>query len=447
MRVFPSLLRFLLASTAITTSAFAQVNVSDHAGTGTPGFIDGPLLSCELHSPFGLCRDAAGNLYFADAGNHCIRKITRDSVITLAGTGTAGNRDTLAAFAQFNSPAGVAVDDSGNVFVADFQNMSIRKIGADGWVTTVAGTGAQGYDDGPASTATFRYPRGIAVDGSGNLFVGDSWNHRIRKISGGVVTTFAGSGTVFGVGSIGAWIDGPPDSAQFYTPCGLSLDDSGNLYVADAYNHRIRKIAPDGTVSTLAGNGASGASAGGFVDGDGATAELDTPTECFWHSGSDAVFFSDTFNHAVRRAEQDGTVTTLAGTGFSGFVNGDGTVAQFNITRGIAANAAGDSVWVCDYNNERVRLLTGDLLAGSTAPALAGFAVYPQPAAAEVQVTWQQSGCRTWELRTVTGAQVKGGVACEGHLAIPVGDLPAGVYVLRMHADPAASSQRVLIAH
>jgi len=204
----------------------------------TQGFVDGSGTAAQFDTPFGVAVDGSGNVYVADTSNNRIRKITAAGVVsTLAGDGTFGFVEGPGINARFRDPFGVAVDGSGNVYVADFFNNRIRKITAGGVVSTLAGNGTQGSVDGPGTTSQFRFPKGVAVDGSGNVYVADTNNHRIRKITAaGFVSTLAGTGT-FGS------VDGPGTTAQFDGPQGVAVDGSGgNIYVADTSNSRIRQI-------------------------------------------------------------------------------------------------------------------------------------------------------------------------------------------------------------
>jgi len=224
--------------------------VSTLAGNGIAGFKEGEGLVAEFKLPFGIVTDASGNVYVGDGGNNRIRKVTAAGVVsTLAGNGNSGFVDGPADVAQFNNPEGVAVDASGNLFVADFANYRVRKISGGG-VTTVAGNGIAGFKDGDALTAQFFDPEGIAIDESGNLFVAEYGNSRIRKIAAGVVTTHAGNG-------IEGFKDGAATNAEFDSPFGVAADASGNIYVGDFRNNRIRKITGS-TVVTFAGDGMDG---------------------------------------------------------------------------------------------------------------------------------------------------------------------------------------------
>jgi len=217
----------------------------------TPGYIDGQGAAARFSGPSGIATDSSGNVFVVDSNNQLIRKITSAGLVsTLAGivgnTGSANGTGTAASF-NFNSFASIATDSAGNVYVTDTNNNSIRKITAAGIVTTLAGSGAAGQNNGTGTSANFNMPTGIATDSAGNIYVADTYNHQIRKISSvGVVTTLAGSGSS---GST----DGPANLASFNMPTSLTVDSAGNIYVADTYNDTIRKITATGTVSTLAG--------------------------------------------------------------------------------------------------------------------------------------------------------------------------------------------------
>jgi len=227
-----------------TVSILSGTLAAGNSNTSTIG------VSATYNGPTGVAADAHGNIFVADFGNNLIRKIASDgTVTTLAGGSKSGNTNDVGTKALFNGPAGVAVDTSGNVYVADFANNLIRKITPAGAVTTLAGSGKVGSANGTGTAATFNGPRGVAVDINKNVYVADANNNLIRKIdSTGVVTTFAGTGSKGNA-------SGSATTASFYYPSGVALDAAGNLYVADALNNLVRKIAADGTVSSLAGSG------------------------------------------------------------------------------------------------------------------------------------------------------------------------------------------------
>ncbi|MCC3157174.1 SMP-30/gluconolactonase/LRE family protein [Hymenobacter sp. 15J16-1T3B] len=255
--------------------------VSTLSGGMGQGWLDGALASARFYTPLDVAVDRLGNLYVADHGGHRIRKITSTTVSTLAGTGVAGFADGPGATAQFNAPNGIAVDAQGVVYVSDSENYRIRKIMPDGTVSTLAGTGQRGIEDGPASTAQFSSTQGLAVDAQGTVYVADVAAHRIRKIlPNATVTTVAGTGTV-------GWADGAASSAKFSGPRGVTLDAGGNLYVVDSNNNCIRKITPAGQVSTVAGTRAQG-----YADGPGATAQFDAPIDIAY-GGSGTFYVSE----------------------------------------------------------------------------------------------------------------------------------------------------------
>lgn len=342
------------------------------AGNGNPGNQNDPCTNqtSQVNNPFGIALSANGSrLYFADQGNHQIRFMDNPwsgscQLGWLAGDSVPGFLDTIATHARFNGPTNVCVDTLGNVYVSDFNNHRIRKISVGGWVTTLAGSGIAGYQDGSGDSARFCFPRGLAVDDSGNVYVSDSWNHRIRKISpSGMVTTLAGGGSITGVGSSGTWRDGPDTTARFYTPAGLFyLRTSSCLLVADAYNHRIRRIELNGRVTTLMGSGASGPSGGGYSDGPDTLARLNTPTEltAAWLSefSDTIVFVSDSYNHGIRgMGMTQKMVFTEAGVAGAGFAEGN-RPGQFNFPRGIVIlpeGSASYSIVIADFANHRIR--------------------------------------------------------------------------------------------
>ncbi|HTD39239.1 MAG TPA: NHL repeat-containing protein [Mucilaginibacter sp.] len=221
---------------------------------GIRGSVNGVDSVATFNKPFGVAADASGNVYVADAGNNKIRLITAATgmVSTFAGTGIVGASDVPDSV-SFSSPLGVAVDSSGNVYVADYENNLIRKITSAGVVSTLAGSGAAGANDGLDTAATFKLPEAVAVDVAGNIYVADNGNNLIRKVTpAGQVSTFAGSGQRGSANGTGS-------AASFNSPFGIAVDVAGNVYVADSGNNLIRKITPSGDVTTIAGSGAKGA--------------------------------------------------------------------------------------------------------------------------------------------------------------------------------------------
>ena len=281
------------------------------AGTGVGGFSgDGvPAASSQLYFPRVVVADASGNLYIADSANHRIRKVSAGGIITtVAGTGSWGYSGDggPATSARLNYPYSVATDGAGNLYIADSGNSCVRKVSPGGIITTVAGIdGYWGYsgDGGPATSAQLNQPAGLAVDGSGNLYIADEDNNRIRKVSsGGIITTVAGTG-VGGFSGDG----GSATSAQLSGPFSATVDGSGNLYIADMKNHRIRKVSPNGIITTVAGTGMGGFSGDG---GPATSAQLNEPSAAA-PDASGNIYIADHSNHRIRLVKA-GSVTALS---------------------------------------------------------------------------------------------------------------------------------------
>jgi streptogramin lyase len=268
---------------------------------GIKGAANGVDSLSTFNNPFGVVADASGNVYVADAGNNRIRLITTATgmVSTFAGTGIVG-ASNVPDSVSFSSPLGVAVDSSGNVYVADYENNLIRKITSAGVTSTLAGSGAGGADDGLDTAATFNLPEAVAVDAAGNVYVADNGNNLIRKVTpAGQVSTFAGSGQA---GSA----NGTGNAASFNSPFGIAVDAAGNVYVADSGNNLIRKITPSGSVSTIAGSGARGAK-----DATGTSASFNTPAGLAIDKSGN-IYVADEDNNLIRKITAAGVVTTIA---------------------------------------------------------------------------------------------------------------------------------------
>ena len=315
---------------------------------GIAGYADGSDGQALFRLPNNVAVDRAGNVYVADTANNVIRKITPDGTVsTLAGlAGSHGSTDGTGSNALFWAPFGIAVDNSGNVYVADTANNTIRKIKPGGVVSTLAGSaGHPGKADGLDSEARFRNPWDVAVDGSGNVIVADMSNDTIRKITpDGMVTTLAGE-----AGMVGS-ADGFATNARFNDPFGVTVDGAGNIYVSDSGNNTIRKIIPEGTVITLAGLPEHA----GNIDGHVELARFWNPQGLAVDSAGN-VFVADTGNNAVRKITPTGVVSTLPQTPDPN--NNSGTAAQniqLNSPGGVAVDGAGN-VYVADTNNHCVR--------------------------------------------------------------------------------------------
>jgi ELWxxDGT repeat protein len=347
----------LTAVTLAVTSTFRNrgvSTVSTIAGTSTQGFFDAVGTLSTFFNPSGLAIDvSSGSLYIADSNNRRIRKITSTGdATTIAGSGVAGYLDGIGTNARFSNPQGVAFDPSSSiVYVADTNNNRIRVITlSTGVVTTLAGSGQQGFADGLGISAVFSRPYGIAVDKtSGNIFICDRNNHRIRKITpNGLVSTLAG-------GLFASFADGTGSNAKFNYPQGIVLDASDeNLYVTDSDNQRIRKVSTlTGIVKTIAGSGSAGDS-----DGLGTDATFRSPSGITLDKVGN-LYVTDS-NNLVRKIDVlTGMVTSIAGiSGVADFADGSSTTAMFNNPQGIVVSSTGKDIYLTDTNNHRIRLIT-----------------------------------------------------------------------------------------
>ena len=325
------------------------------AGTGDYGYTGdgGPAKSARLSAPYGVSVDANGNVYIADTGNSVIRKVdTSGKITTIAGNGMQGfsGDGGLATSASLYAPTRAVPDRSGNLYIADYYNQRIRKVDPAGIIATFAGTGDFGYNgDGIlATSAQLNSPYGIAVDSVGNVYIADSFNYRIRKVdTSGMITTIAGDGWGGAIGD-----GGPATSAELSEPEDVALDGHGNIYIADAANSKIRKIDSSGIITTLAGNGNFDFGGDG---GPAASAVVNFPTGVTADSSGN-VYIADFQNNRIRKVDSSGTITTIAGTGTSGF-SGDGgppASAELSFSMEVAVDTAGN-VYIADTNNARIR--------------------------------------------------------------------------------------------
>ncbi len=333
----------------------SQSTITSLAGNGIAGFNGdgGAATAASLNEPQGVEIDAMGNLYIADFRNSNIRRVSPSGVITtIAGISFAGfsGDNGPAIRAQLSYPSDVEVDAAGNVYIADTNNHRIRRISAAGIITTVAGSGNPGFsgDGGSALTAEIYFPTGIALDGAGNLYIADTYNNRIRMVApSGVITTVAGSG-VYGFSGDG----GLATLANLNDPTGVDVDAAGNLYIADRFNNRIRKVVPSGVISTVAGKGVAEYSGDG---GSALAAGLQNPSDITVDSAGN-LYIADQSNNRIRRVSSTGIITTVAGNGIAGF-SGDGSsalAASFNAPLAVTVDGAGN-LFVADSGNHRIR--------------------------------------------------------------------------------------------
>ncbi len=350
----------------VSSVVAAPGDISTVAGNGTAGSTGdgGPATNASFNQPRGVFVDGSGNIYIVDHVNHRIRKVdtSTDTITTVAGSGPTGaanggfSGDGLAATsARLKLPEGVFVDAEGNIYIADRDNARIRKVDTSGNISTVVGNGTKTFsgDGGPATSASLNFPRGVFVDGSGNIYIADTSNQRIRKVdtSADTITTVAGNGTPGFSGD-----DGPATSASLNNPFSVFVDGSGNIYIGDQGNHRIRKVDTSGIISTVAGNDTAGFSGDG---GPATSASLNNP---FGVSvdGSGNIYIADLSNHVIRKVDTSGNINTVAGDGIAGF-SGDGsaaTSASLNGPRDVFVDVSGN-IYIADNSNNRIRKVEG----------------------------------------------------------------------------------------
>ncbi len=393
----------LVIGTTITTLA-GQATVS--------GSVDGTGAAARFNGPASVAVDSSGIIYIADSSNHIIRKVTSAGVVTtLAGTaGVSGSADGTGSAARFNAPSGIAVSGLGTVYVADTYNHIIRVISPEGVVTTLAGlAGNTGSTDATGSAARFLYPYGIALDSGGTVYVADTFNHTIRRVTGaGVVSIYAGTAGARGTAN-GAGV-----AARFAYPFAIAVDSTGNLYVADSFNHAIRKIDTGANVTNLAGTSGTA----GTTDGTGTAALFNQPSGIAVDTAGN-VYVADTYSHTLRKITGAGVVTTLSGlAGTAGSVDGVGSAARLNQPFGIALDSSGN-IYVADTRNHTVRrsgnvtaptITTQPQSAVATAGGTATIQVAASGAPTPSIFTWLRQPAGSTGFSSITADSVYSGV-------------------------------------
>lgn len=405
--------------------------INTFAGTGTWGFSGdgGPAISAQLGSPIGLAVDGVGNIYIADYLNNRVRKVTPLGIIsTFAGNGTFGYSGDggLATSAQLRQPNGLTIDGAGNIYIADDFNHCVRRVTPAGIISTFAGTGVQGYsgDGGPATSAQLNKPYGLTIDRMGNIYIAEYLNHCVRKVTpAGIISTFAGTG-VQGFSGDG----GPAVSAQLREPTGVIPDGAGNIYIADNSNYRVRKVTPAGIIFTFAGTGVGGYSGDG---GPATNAQFYGPTG-LTTDGAGNIYISDLVNQRIRRISPSGIISTFAGTGIQGF-SGDGGPAinaQLDNPQGLTTDAAGN-LYIADHWNNRVRRVNypnTDINTHNTPNAQ--IILYPNPATNILNIATQTGFFNSeFEIKNTLGQTVIKSVFKQ---EIDVSSLASGFYTFQL---------------
>ena len=394
--------------------ASAQNFISSVAGNGIAAFSgdDGPSTGASLYLPSDVAVGLSGNVYIADTANHRIRKVSLDGTITtVAGTGTPGGRfnpleDGPAITALLDSPSGIAIDASGNLYIADSENFRIRKVTPAGIISTVAGNAIIGSDGdgGPANQASIGYVSGLAVDADGNLYIADQSHSKIRKVTpDGIITTVAGTGErgFSGDGDEATlaklWLAGfifNDGNREVTQGSGIAVDSSGNLYIADTFNNRVRIVTPDGTITTVAGNGTLAISAS-------VRAPVDVAVD-----GAGNLYISQHLSHIIRYVNPDGFISTVAGIaddpGFSEDL-GNPFTAKLNGPAGMTIEGEG-AFLLADHMNHRVRRFQPkpQLSVGPSSLDLEATAGAADPMLEMLTIANTVSGIASWTARTTT---------------------------------------------
>lgn len=419
---------YCLGAQTITT--FAGGLVGGYSGDG------GAATAAECNRVAGVACDTHGNVFIADFGNNAIRKVDASGVITtVAGTGTAGYSGDggAATAAKLYHTAGVAVDNAGNVFIADSWNNVVRKVNSSGIITTIAGTGAAGYtgDGGPATAATLDDPNSLTVDAAGNVYIADAHNNVIRKVStSGMISTVVGNGYNAGTTHGGYSGDGgPAAAAELYYPESVAFDGAGNMYIAELYNNVVRKVSAAGIISTFAGNNVAGYSG----DGSPATsAQLGYPYDVV-ADASGNIYIADASNNVIRKVNASGIISTYAGNGTAG-ETGDGgaaTAAELSQPTGCAVDGYGN-LYIADNSN--VRLVAGPTtevrcLSNNVAGLLT---IYPNPGKGQVTINAHGNAGEQAAIviTDVTGRQIKSFSAATNTATTFSLDAAPGVYLI-----------------
>ncbi|HET6991005.1 MAG TPA: T9SS type A sorting domain-containing protein, partial [Bacteroidia bacterium] len=357
--------------------------------------LDGPVASAQFNQAHNMCVDlSTGTVYVADTHNNAIRKIRNGTVTTLAGNGTQGDVDAQGLNARLYIPTGIQFYN-GYIYITDDGNHKIKRVDTLGNVITIAGTGAIGHQDGNVLSATFYNPTGLSIDNSGIIYVADYLNHCIRKISGNQVTTYAGTLGVSG-DQIGA-----ASTALFNSPSEVNIDPQGNnLYVSDLLNNKVKVVSQSGTVSLLAGSGVAG-----FADGTGASAVFNRPSGMLWDLWGNIIIV-DGLNYRIRRITTSGVVTTIAGTGAAGINNGPVATATFNGPADISIGPNGE-IYCGDVTNNVIRMISVGDVGMNEYSSLAQISFFPNPTTDQIIVNSVEQKIKTISIFDMNGKLCK----------------------------------------
>ncbi len=433
------LLVLSLSVFSFSVLSFSQTyTISTFAGTGSLGFSgDGTAAtSAKLFYPYSTTVDAAGNVYIADIDNERIRMVNTSGIIsTFAGNGTQGfsGDGGAATSAEINQPTEVYADAAGNIYISG--DSRIRIVNTSGIISTFAGNGISGFsgDGGQATVAEFNTVGGVTQDPSGNFYIADGNNHRIRMVNtSGIISTFAGNGTP-GYNGDGA----PATSKELNYPVSVSADAAGNVYIGDYFNDRVRMVNTSGVISTYAGNGTPGFSGDG---GAASSAELNWPDGIFV-DGSGNLFISDEVNVRIRMVNTSGIISTIAGNGIQGF-SGDGgpaTAAEMDNIMGVSLDIYGNA-YIPDYTNDRIRMLT-NVTTGINKLAVDNgqLTVYPNPSNGIFTLEGITQGS-TVQLYDVTGKLIETKINLESNfMQFNMSNFADGMFLLRIVSKEGAT--------
>lgn len=424
----------LLVLVLIPFFAHAQI-ITTIGGNHVPGYTGngGLATAASMYQPNQLTVDRAGNIYIAESGNNVVRKISPSGIINVvAGTHTAGYSGDggQATAAMLSAPLAVVVDTAGNIYISEDGNNVIRKVNTAGIISTIAGNGTAGFsgDGGPATAAELQGPFAMAFDATGNLFIADLYNNRIRKVSvSGIITTFAGTGTGSYTGD-----GGPASGATLNNPIDVKFDTFGNLYVCDFYNSAIRKINTSGTISTICGNGTPSYSGDG---GPASGATLNYPYAICVDKHNN-IYITDNADERIRKIDTSGIIGTVVGTGIAGY-SGDGGLsvnAEIHNTGGIVTDTS-DNLFIADFGNNVIRKVTniGLVTRVNTIGTIVDN-IFPNPTSSSLTIT-SPNIISSLAISNLFGETIYSQQYKSEHAQIDVANLPPGVYFIRINGS------------